>query len=294
MSNSQAGILQPIPAMGRYLFFSLAQEVDPRLALEELAAWADGDSTVVGVGLSLVKSLGARIDGLTVFPTHSGAGFDVPSTPQALLCWLRGEDRGELVLRTHEIRNILEPDFLLDDVVDSFRHGANLDLSGYEDGTENPQGGEALEAAIVQGHSPGLDGSSFLAIQQWVHDLEQFASYPQEECDNIIGRRQSDNEELDDAPQSAHVKRTAQESFAPEAFMLRRSMPWADAAQEGLMFAAFGNSFYAFDIQLKRMVGEEDGIADALFRFTRPVTGSYFWCPPMQDGGLDLSSLKPG
>ena len=32
------------------------------------------------------------------------------------------------------------------------------------------------------------------------------------------GRRHRDNEELDDAPPSAHVKRTAQESFTPEAF----------------------------------------------------------------------------
>jgi putative iron-dependent peroxidase len=39
------------------------------------------------------------------------------------------------------------------------------------------------------------------------------------------------------------------------------------------------------------MVGAEDGVADALFRFTRPVSGAYFWCPPMKDGRLDLSAL---
>ena len=50
----------------------------------------------------------------------------------------------------------------------------------------------------------------------------------------------SDNEELEDAPESAHVKRTAQEDFEPEAFVVRRSMPWADATSEGLEFVAFG------------------------------------------------------
>ena len=39
------------------------------------------------------------------------------------------------------------------------------------------------------------------------------------------------------------------------------------------------------------MVGEDDGITDALFTFTRPLTGTYFWCPPVQDGKLDLSAL---
>ena len=111
------------------------------------------------------------------------------------------------------------------------------------------------------------------------------------ERNNIIGRRLSDNEELDDAPVSAHVKRTAQESFDPDAFVLRRSMPWADAGGEGLMFVAFGCSLDAFEVQLRRMAGLDDGVVDGLFRFTRPISGSYFWCPPVSDGRLDLSAL---
>lgn len=109
-----------------------------------------------------------------------------------------------------------------------------------------------------------------------------------EERDHCIGRRRSDNEELDDAPESAHVKRTAQESFDPEAFVVRRSMPWADASAAGLMFVAFGHSLDAFEAQMRRMVGLDDGIVDALFRFTRPLSGAYFWCPPVKGGKLQL------
>ena len=68
-------------------------------------------------------------------------------------------------------------------------------------------------------------------------------------------------------------------------------MPWSDGNAGGLNFVAFGKSFDAFEAQLKRMVGAEDGITDALFKFTRPVTGSYFWCPPMMKGRLDLRAL---
>ena len=114
---------------------------------------------------------------------------------------------------------------------------------------------------------------------------------PEDDQDNAVGRRQSDNEELDDAPESAHVKRTAQESFTPEAFVLRRSMPWAEGNAGGLMFVAFGASFDAFEAQLRRMVGAEDGIVDALFNFTQPVSGAYFWCPALKDGQLDLAPL---
>jgi putative iron-dependent peroxidase len=130
-----------------------------------------------------------------------------------------------------------------------------------------------------------------VAVQQWLHDLDHFASLDADRRDNIIGRRINDNEELDDAPASAHVKRTAQESFDPEAFVLRRSMPWAGADQAGLMFVAFGRSLDAFDSQMRRIAGMEDGIVDAFFEFSRPITGSYFWCPPIRDGRLDLSAI---
>ena len=68
-------------------------------------------------------------------------------------------------------------------------------------------------------------------------------------------------------------------------------MPWADTTQAGLVFVAFGKSLDAFDAQLKRMAGAEDGIVDALFTFTRPVTGAYYWCPPVRGNKLDLRAI---
>jgi putative iron-dependent peroxidase len=69
------------------------------------------------------------------------------------------------------------------------------------------------------------------------------------------------------------VKRAAQERFEPEAITVRRSMPWAEGTDAGLNFAAFGKSFDASEAVLNRMVGNEDGITDALFSFFRPITG---------------------
>jgi putative iron-dependent peroxidase len=61
------------------------------------------------------------------------------------------------------------------------------------------------------------------------------------------------------------------------------------------MFVAFGKSFDAFEAQMRRMAGLDDGIVDALFQISRPVTGAYFWCPPVRQDAtgtrLDLRQV---
>nr|WP_295784934.1 Dyp-type peroxidase [Rhodoferax sp.] len=294
---AQAGIMAPVPHVGRYLFFSLTDA--PQMAgtaLKGLAPLVDGAAVVVGMGLDCVTALGATVPGLRAFPDLRAAPVAVPATPCALWCWLRGEDTGDLVTQTRCIAQALAPAFHLDQVVDGFRHGKGpnghgRDLTGYEDGTENPEGDAALQAALLQHDAPGLQGSSFVAVQQWVHDFAAFQALKPEAQDNVMGRRRSDNEELDDAPESAHVKRTAQESFTPEAFVLRRSMPWAAGLQAGLMFVAFGHSLDAFEAQMRRMAGLDDGVVDGLFQMSKPIAGAYFWCPPLRDGRLDLQAV---
>lgn len=291
MSNFQPGILAPVPRGARYLSFSLHVNISPAKSLAALNAFFDGDSMVVGIGQSLALALQKVVPGLQAFPSYVGAGIDIVSTPCALWCWLRDDDRGALVHKTIALRDALASAFTLTKVIDAFQYADSRDLTGFIDGTENPKNDDAVSAAIVKGLGVGMDGSSFVAVQQWVHNMEKFMSMSTTDQDASIGRRRTDNVELTDAPPSAHVRRTAQESFQPAAFVVRRSMPWADENQQGLVFVAFGRSVAAFDAQLKRMVGLEDGITDALFQYTKPISGSYFWCPPVRGGSLDLRAL---
>lgn len=287
----QQGLLAtPVPAHARHLFFALQSPEALPAVLDALLPQVDGQNLILGIGAPLVKALGRDIPGLRVFP-QLDAAVENPSTQHALWLWLRGNERGDLLLKAQTLEHALAPALRLADSVDGFLHRGGHDLTGYEDGTENPVDQDAVDAAIIAGEQPGLAGSSFAAFQLWKHDLEYFKSLPQADQDNIIGRRLSDNEELEDAPESAHVKRTAQESFAPEAFMVRRSVAWADGRGAGLAFVALGHSFDAFEVQLRRMSGLEDGIIDGLYRFSRPLTGGYYWCPPMAEAGLDLSVL---
>lgn len=289
--NAQPGILASLPPLARYLTFALKQGARPGRELKSLASAVDGKACVVGIGALLAFALRKEIGGLKPFPHYHGHGVEVPSTPAALWCWLRGDDRGEILLRARAMEKMLAPAFEVVGTLDAFKYEKGRDLTGYEDGTENPKGKKAVEAAIVSDKRPGFGGASFVAVQQWVHDLNGFSAMPQKQQDDTIGRRRRDNKELDKAPASAHVKRTEQESFTPEAFVWRRSMPWADATQVGFNFVAFGRSLDAFEAQLKRMAGAEDGIVDALFTFTRPVSGAYYWCPPVRGKKLDLRAI---
>lgn len=287
----QPGILAaPVPAQARHLFFTLHTPAALAGALDALQQHVDGSRVVAGFGAPLVQALGRSIEGLRAFP-QLAAAVDNPCTQHDLWLWVRGEDRGELWLLSQALEKLLAPALTLVEATDAFRHKSGFDLTGYEDGTENPVEDAAVDAAILATDIAGMSGSSFAAFQLWRHDLDCFKALPQAEQDDIIGRRKADNEELEEAPESAHVKRTAQESFDPEAFIVRRSMPWADERGAGLAFLAFGHSFDAFEVQLRRMSGLEDGVVDALYRFSRPLTGGYYWCPPLAAHGLDLSAL---
>jgi hypothetical protein len=51
--------------------------------------------------------------------------------------------------------------------------------------------------------------------------------------------------------------------------------------QRSPMFVAIGASFEA---KPRRIVDIDDGVTDALFRFTQPLTGAYYGCLPVTRG----------
>lgn len=284
-SKAQPSVLAERPPVGRTLTFRIAPETDLKGALRRLRDGLSIDCGVTAIGEPVVLALGTTLDGLRTFPAMSGPACSVPSTQEALCFLLRGKDRGIVFDLTQHIMELVRDAFLLVDSNDTFTYHGGKDLTRFEDGTENPKGKAAVAAAIRP------DGASFLVVQRWVHDLARFRGFDDERRDLLIGRRADNNEEIEDAPESAHVKRTAQEDFDPPAFMVRRSMPWANATQEGLEFIAQVESLDRFEIMMRKMAGLEDGIVDGLFTFSRPVTGGYYWCPPIADGKLDLGAL---
>lgn len=287
----QPGILPGPPSAAFHLLARRAEGVRPAALLGALGALRCDASLVVGVGAPLAAALGADIPGLRSFPALSHAGVSAPSTQTDLWLWCRGRAPDEAFDAAFNARLALGD--LVEIVEDTagFSYRGGRDLSGYEDGTENPTGDEAVAAAVVSGAGDGLDGGSFAALQRWRHDLRRMAATPAAQMNAIIGRDRDSNEELEDAPVSAHVRRSAQEDFDPAAFMLRRSMPWGGPEEAGLVFLAFGADLDRFERVLRRMMGLDDGVVDGLFGVSTPVTGGYYWCPPLRDGRLDLRTL---
>lgn len=288
-ATPQPAILAPTPRTGRFLTFGLAPGADPRPALARLAAARHAPGCVIGLGAALAGA----VPGLRAFRALDAA-VRVPSTQGALFAFFGGDDAGATLHAARRLAALLGDALPLHEETLAFEHAGGRDLTGYQDGTENPVGHAAVTAALTDGAGPGLDGGSFVAVQRWVHDLTGFERLAPAERDHVIGRDARTNEELADAPDAAHVKRAAQETFDPPAFMVRRSMPWGTVAESGLVFVAYGATLDPFERVLARMVGQEDGVPDALFRFTRPVTGGYYWCPPIGatgDATLDLRAL---
>jgi len=290
MQLAQSSILAAPPPAGRFLTLGLVPGAPAHAALERVASLRVGDGIVVGLGDPLLRAAGSQLELLRPFPALSGPGGAFPSAQGAVWLFLAGRDAGEILHRTRKVVAELGEHFRIDEDVATFVYAEGRDLSGYEDGTENPKGPRAVEVALCTG-KPGLADGSFVAAQRWVHDLSRIEKLAPQERDYIVGRDRESNQELEDAPPSAHVKRSAQESFEPTAFMLRRSMPWGDVREHGLYFVAYAASLDPYERVLRRMIGLDDGIVDGLLRFTRPISGGYYWCPPLAGERLDLRAI---
>ena len=287
MTSFQSNICGELASHAQYLTFNLLSNVDGKRAKAALKN-IDCGQIVIGLGTRLLAQLDFTIDTMKDMPSFDLNGQSLPTQAHDLWCWVSAEDIGNVHHLTRQLIKALDPVFTLTTIQMAFKYDGGRDLTGYEDGTENPEGDDALKTAFRQSDSMIVNQSSFVAVQKWQHDFTKFDSYSSEQQDDMIGRYRVSNEEFDAAPSDAHVKRTAQESFEPEAYVLRRSMPWVNGLDSGLMFVVFASSFAPFEAQFNRMIGREDGLTDQLFKFTQPIDGAYYWCPSLDANRLYL------
>lgn len=245
---------------------------------------------VIGVGAPLAAAVGADLPGLRAFGRLQRGRYTLPSTQLDVWALVPGPDAGKVFERADPLIAALAPFAELVEATPLFSYRHGHDLSGYKDGTENPVGDAAWAAALVA-EGEGAGGSHVL-VQRWLHFRDRWAALPGRARDHVIGRRLDDDEELAEAPESAHVKRTAQEDFDPPAFLLRRSMPWGQGRRHGLQFIAFAASLDTMQAQLERMMGLDDGLQDALLGHSQAETGACYWCPPSAGGVLLLPPVS--
>ena len=176
---------------------------------------------------------------------------------------------------------------LLDERV-CFRYLDGRDLTGFIDGTENPQfPDDRAETALLGDDAGSFADGSFIFAQRYVHDLAKWKKLKVDAQENVIGRSKLESIEMADEvkPNNAHIARVVIEDDAgEEQEILRHSLPYGDGqGEQGLFFIAYTNDLAIIDQMLQHMFGTTgDGIHDRLLHFVTAIDGAYYFAPSVQ------------
>lgn len=301
MSQPQAGI---IPEPNQSAWFLVLQVNDPAVNGAAVAGVAAGVPAVVDEIRShdpdsqLVCTVGfgsefwdavspaKRPAGLRPFKTVDTGVRSAANTPGDVLFHIisKREDLN-YELGTRLLDRLGDAVTVVEDV-HGFRYLDARDLTGFIDGTENPAGvEERSEVALIGDEDPEFTGGSYVFTQRYVHDLKKWATVAESEQEKIIGRRKTDSEELSDEvkPPTAHISRVVIEEGGEELEIVRHSFPYGTASESGLFFIAYTRNLDITEKMLDRMMGASgDSLYDHLMDFTRAVSGTNFFAPPLE------------
>ena len=241
--------------------------------------------TSVAFGQTLWQSLYEKTpEGLKILEPIHGS-FNMPAVPADVLIHIASA-RADICFALSQsfFEGIQDQVEVLDERV-CFRYFDGRDITGFIDGTENPQfpDDRAETALLGDEHAVFTDGS-FVFAQRYAHDLEKWKKLKVDSQEQVMGRTKLESIELDDdvKPENAHVARTVVEDEKGEELeILRHSLPYGDGkGDQGLFFIAYTKDLSRIDRMLERMFGTSgDGIHDRLLHFVTPLDGAYYFVP---------------
>lgn len=252
-----------------------------------------------GTTLTCTAGIGSAVwDQLTRLPRPSelrpfgevkGPVHTAISTPGDVFFHIRSDRRDLAFEFERQLLNNLDGSVSVNDETVGFRYFDTRDLLGFVDGTANPVGTAVPESTLVtaQDDGPG-EGGSYVVVQKYVHDLAGWGKHSTEQQEAIIGRTKLDNMELDDATsgQKSHkTLNTIEDENGEEMEVVRDNMPFGSpaAGEAGTYFIAYTRRLWVVERMLERMfVGDPPGLHDRILDFSRPLTGSTFFVPPVR------------
>ncbi|NVK74297.1 MAG: Dyp-type peroxidase [Oceanospirillaceae bacterium] len=230
---------------------------------------------------------------LSTFPHIVGKETEIKPTDVDFVLHIRSS-RHDV---TYQLGNVLFNAFgnsvSLVEEVSCFKYLDNRDLTGFVDGTENPEGEQRKKVALVSAdEDPSFEHGSYFNLMRFVHDLEKWEKEELKTQEDIFGRTKHTNQEYPSAEKSvhAHTKRTSlKDDDGNSLEILRHSMPFASLTEKGLMFASYSKTPEIFNKMLESMIkGDENGNTDHLMRYTTATSGQAFFVP----SNKWLTSLK--
>jgi putative iron-dependent peroxidase len=284
MSTSQSGIFALGTASHAYLEYdsssgNAAAELVPAIAsLREPRTTMGGVNLVAGFRPGLWREVApdeapAALAGFDE-EIVGDDGFVMPATQHDAVLWLSGSAYDVVFDVARNAIATLAGLAAIVEETSSWPYRHDRDLTGFIDGTENPTLIEAPEVALIPDGRPGA-GGTILLLQKWEHDAAAWESLSDAEQEEVIGRRKLDSEELDPKAPDSHVASTDQDTFGK---IFRRNMPYGTVTDHGTMFVGFSSEQGPLAEMLKGMAGV-GGDRDALTRYTRPLTGAYYFVP---------------
>jgi putative iron-dependent peroxidase len=285
MSNPQGGIFALGTASHAYLEFDVSNGGGGRDLVVAIASLREPRTTMGGVNLvaGFKPELWSEVvpedapDGIEGFNEDLVGvdGFKMPATQHDAVLWISGSAYDVVFDVARAAIGELKKLASVAEETSSWPYRHDLDLTGFIDGTENPTLVEAPELILIPEGRPGA-GGTVLLLQKWEHDAESWESLSVASQEQVIGRTKLDSVELEDKVPDSHVASTDQERFGD---IFRRNMPYGTVTDHGTMFVGFSSSRQPLSAMLESMAGLTSGTRDALTRYTRPLTGAYYFVP---------------
>jgi putative iron-dependent peroxidase len=244
-------------------------------------------SCVVGIGSAAWDRLfsGPRPQHLHRFVDLIGERHRALGTPGDLLFHVRGH-RMDLCFELGRLFvERLKGAATVVDEVHGFRFFDDRDLLGFVDGSENPEGENAVESVYVGDEDPDFKGGSYVIIQKYLHDLEAWNALPPEKQEMVIGRSKLENIEFPDEvkPADSHVTlNTITDEDGNELKIVRENMPFGTIGKGefGTFFIGYARTPEVTEEMLRNMfLGREPGRHDRILDFSTAVTGGLFHVP---------------
>jgi len=205
-------------------------------------------------------------------------GFVMPATQHDAVLWLSGgaydiifDVSRQAIAKLRALASVAEE-------TSSWPYQHDRDLTGFIDGTENPTLIDAPEVTLIPEGNPGA-GGTILLLQKWAHNATAWESLPVANQERVMGRTKLDGVELENKEHDSHVASTDQDRFGR---IFRRNMPYGTVTDHGTMFVGFSAEQRRLSAMLESMAGLTTGVRDALTRYTRPVSGAYYFVPSME------------
>jgi len=282
----QPGVISPGKEFSSYIEVKLKGKIACIPLLQKLAAITLKlqENVVLSLGTTLKSFCSDRtkfiVEQMEEFPRL----VKMPSTTGEIFFHIKADTSTQRFILSDQIRTTMLQEVIsksltyTEDLGFTFKPNPSStvgsDLSGFEDGTMNPQSkDDRSRAAVLQ------NGDSFQMTQKWVHNLAKWKTFNDAQQEKMIGRSKVGSKLLDGNKNSTHVKRVDQKSHGFQ--IVRHSTPFGDSLENGLFFIAYSIDLTRFSTLLIDMdkldsEGSRDAIIDNL---TTPVTGTYWWVP---------------